>query len=308
MAPLEQGLTDADFPDIYRSADSASLEGQKRYLKYTKLRLYFVISAATTSALSTGISSAEIQKTLIALSLFSFLAASAAEIILLSIRPEESWYHGRAVAESVKTLTWKFAVCADPFSRPVEAADSERLFLQQLTEIVAESPIFVDYSSTGSQQVTPKMRELRGADLATRRMAYRDGRVEDQRNWYSRSAKKNERNALRWRIALVVLELLGATGALLILLNVTNLDVGSALAAGVAAGGAWIGVKQYDSLASAYSLTATELALVRAEAEQVTDDTSWSRYVISAEQAISREHTMWLARRARVRIPRRRSA
>lgn len=306
MAPLEQGLTDADFPDIYRSADSASLEGQKSYLKYTKLRLFFVISAAAASALSAGISSTGIQKTLIAFSLFSFLVASAAEIILLSVSPEESWYHGRAVAESVKTLTWKFSVCADPFPHSIEATDSERLFLQQLTEIVAESPIFIDYSSTGSQQITPRMRELRGANLATRKMCYCNGRVEDQRSWYSKSAKRNERNALRWRVALVVLELLGATGALLILLNVTDLDAGSALAAGVAAGGAWIGVKQYDSLASAYSLTATELALVRAEAEQVTDDTSWSRYVISAEQAISREHTMWLARRARVRMSRRR--
>ncbi|MFJ7018448.1 DUF4231 domain-containing protein [Streptomyces sp. NPDC101117] len=307
MAPLEQGLTEADFPHIYRSADAASLEGQKRHLQYTRLRLYFVIFAAAASAATAGVSQSGIQKALVALSLFFFLAASAAEIILLSTRPDESWYHGRAVAESVKTLTWKYCVCADPFPHSMGAADAERLFLQQLSDIVAESPIFLDYSSTGSQQITSTMKELRASDFSTRKIAYCHGRIEDQRSWYSRSAKKNERSALRWGVALVALELLGATGSLLILLNVTNLDMGSALAAGVAAGGAWIGVKQYDSLASAYSLTATELALVRAEADQVTDDTSWSRYVISAEQAISREHTMWLARRARVRVPRRRS-
>ncbi|WP_405619690.1 DUF4231 domain-containing protein [Streptomyces sp. NBC_00076] len=305
MAQLEQGLLEADFPDVQRSADAASMQGQRMYLRLTKGRLYLVVAAAVAGALTIGLTSTWQKQTLTSLSLCFFLLAFAAELILLSTHPEDTWYHGRAVAESVKTLAWKFSVCADPFPRSVLSSEAERLFHQQLSDVVAESPIFVDYSSVGTQQVSPKMRDLRTAERATRMKAYCNARIEDQRAWYSKSANRNERSAFRWRVGLVSLEVLGATSALLSLLNVTPFDMGSALAAGVAAGGAWIEVKQFDNLANAYALTATELALVHAAASHVTGEESWSKYVISAEQAISREHTMWLARRVRTRMPRR---
>ncbi|MFF6993093.1 DUF4231 domain-containing protein [Streptomyces sp. NPDC010273] len=305
MAQSDHGLLEADLPDVQRSADSASMQGQRAYLKFTKGRLYFVVAAAVAGALTIGLTSTWQEQSLTSLSLGFFLLALSSELLLLNMHPEDTWYHGRAVAESVKTLAWKFSVCADPFSRSVTPSEAERIFHQQLSDVVAESPIFVDYSSVGTQQVSPKMKALRTADLDTRMRAYCDTRVEDQRSWYSKSANRNERSAFRWRITLVSLEFLGAISALLGLLNVTSFDMGGALAAGVAAGGAWIEVKQFDNLANAYALTATELALVHAAASQVVDEESWSKYVISAEQAISREHTMWLARRVRTRIPRR---
>jgi SMODS and SLOG-associating 2TM effector domain 1 len=46
---------------------------------------------------------------------------------------------------------------------------------------------------------------------------------------------------------------------------------------------------------SAYRLTARELAIVRDRID-TTDDTTWAAFVSDAEDAVSREHTMWLAR------------
>ena len=59
---------------------------------------------------------------------------------------------------------------------------------------------------------------------------------------------------------------------------------------------AWVAVKQYSTHASAYSVTATELALLAPKVEVATED-AWDQVVDDAEEAISREHTLWLASR-----------
>ncbi|MEV8546276.1 DUF4231 domain-containing protein [Streptomyces sp. NPDC051572] len=303
MTQIEHTLLADDMPAVQRAADLASMDGQKSYLRWTRYRLYLVVGAAVAGAFASSAVDGGSRKALVIASLIFFLLALAAEIILLSSRPEETWYHGRAVAESAKTLAWKFAVCALPFPRSMPTSDAERALNRQLSDIVAESSILADYSSTGSEQISAKMRSLRNADLGTRKKNYFTGRIEDQRRWYSESAKRNGKRSLAWRCVLLGLEVLGAGCALLVLADFTTIDFGSGLAAGVAAGGAWIEVKQFDNLAAAYALTATELALVRSAAEQVNDEDAWSAFVNSAEQAISREHTMWLARRVRNRMP-----
>jgi len=116
----------------------------------------------------------------------------------------------------------------------------------------------------------------------------------------------NRRRAATWRASLIVFESLGAIAALLVLVNAITLVLDGILASMIAAAGAWIEVKQFDNLAEAYSLTATELTFVRSDADHVSDEQGWSTYVDSAELAMSREHTMWLARRVKPRPRRRR--
>jgi hypothetical protein len=59
----------------------------------------------------------------------------------------------------------------------------------------------------------------------------------------------------------------------------------------------WREVKQYGQLGHAYSLAAQELGLVEVRAAHVVTDDDLAAFVADAEQAISREHTMWAARR-----------
>ena len=59
----------------------------------------------------------------------------------------------------------------------------------------------------------------------------------------------------------------------------------------------WIAVKQFSNLASAYSITASELAILKSKIEDITDPDKWAIEVDDAEEAISREHTLWLASR-----------
>jgi hypothetical protein len=67
----------------------------------------------------------------------------------------------------------------------------------------------------------------------------------------------------------------------------------------VAAAGAlaWMHVRRYSENASAYSLAAHEITLVRSRSEEVLNEKQLSEFVVSTEAAFSREHTQWAARR-----------
>lgn len=77
------------------------------------------------------------------------------------------------------------------------------------------------------------------------------------------------------------------------------LGIASGAAASIAA---WTGLRQYRSLAVAYALTAHELRLVRDSLPHAEDEARWAQVVSDAEQAISREHTLWRARRSPVQL------
>nr|WP_275934633.1 SLATT domain-containing protein [Curtobacterium citreum] len=68
-------------------------------------------------------------------------------------------------------------------------------------------------------------------------------------------------------------------------------------AAFIGAGAAWLALKQHTTLESAYSLTAAELQKQDATLTSATKD-EWAAALADAEEAISREHTMWLASRS----------
>ncbi|WP_051831732.1 DUF4231 domain-containing protein [Streptomyces violens] len=218
-----------------------------------------------------------------ATSLMAFIIALAAEVLLLRTRPEETWYQGRAVAESLKSLAWKYATRAQPF-HGVGDDEAAALFRRKIRSVLDVLPEGVVPASELPAQISTRMRELRQAPLSIRITAYKCGRVEDQRLWYARKARFNAERSQRWRLSLLGLELVGVFRALLLLLNVTTFDLGSLLAVLVAAGGAWLEVKQYDNLASAYALTSTELLLVEGEGEGVVSEEDLAQYVVSAEQ------------------------
>ena len=59
---------------------------------------------------------------------------------------------------------------------------------------------------------------------------------------------------------------------------------------------AWTRTKAHSELAEAYAVTAREVAQIRASAAEVAEE-DWRDFVANAEQAFSREHTLWHARR-----------
>ncbi|WP_053747528.1 DUF4231 domain-containing protein [Streptomyces sp. MMG1533] len=281
------GLRDDDLPVVFRSSDTASLTGQRRYIGGTKWRLVLAVAAAACGVLNH-------RAAFLAL-VAVFVATILVEVWLLAERPEEAWYDGRALAESTKTLAWRYAVGGAPFPAGLAQGEAQLRFLERLRELIREAPA-TSLAPMGSAAVTDAMNDLRGRDFAARKQAYIRYRVEDQLQWYTNKAKANVVRARRWRLLLIGVEGLGLTAAVLRLTGVLDFDLAGVLAAVLGAGSAWFAVRQYETLGRAYTFAATELSVVHDRLNQA-DDASWTQEVADAEEAISREHTMWRASR-----------
>ncbi|WP_405950562.1 DUF4231 domain-containing protein [Streptomyces prunicolor] len=306
MSLLHTSPSDDDLPGVFKSADEISQEAQKEYLRWTRGRLQLAVVAAIAGTVTVSSNDGTwVEKASATLALVSFAAALLLEVFLLRGSPEERWYHGRALAESVKTLAWRYMAAAEPFPSSLPPIRADEILLARIQDLFREASPNLPSLSVGAVQATAKMREVRESQLESRKAIYLEFRVSDQQAWYEKKAKANEGNSRRWRFTLISFELIGVIVTTITLLDVSEIDIGGAVAAAIAAAGAWLEVKQYDNLASAYSLTAAELAFVHATGSGISDETKWSDYVISAEQAISREHTMWLARRVGLRAARR---
>lgn len=59
---------------------------------------------------------------------------------------------------------------------------------------------------------------------------------------------------------------------------------------------AWLQVKRYPETAHSYAVAATELGAIAVEARYVASQSELATFAATAESAISREHSMWLAR------------
>jgi hypothetical protein len=287
-------LADAELPSTFRAADATSLAGQRSAVRWRSAQLVLLLIAAVAGAFSWTIGDRFNVATLIAGG--AFAAALICERARAATTPERAWYRGRAGAESVKTLAWKYAVAGEPF--PAGSSRTDEVFLVSL-EGVTRSLDEVDW--TGGEehpvQITPAMRKLRASPLAERMAAYRKARIADQRKWYASKAAKARRDARRWSMVVTIATSIGLAGAILKTFGMSGLDFLGIASACAAAGAAWTQFRQHDSLASAYGVAARELAFIDERLAICNDEATWAHLVKESEEAISREHTMWAARR-----------
>jgi hypothetical protein len=259
MTGQTQSFTDADLPALFRSADSLSSRGRIRRRNFFIVFLICDLGAAFCSAFEDhprGLSIA---------ALVLLTVGLTGTIALLQESPEADWYRGRALAESVKTLSWRYMMCAEPYSHGLPPGEADRKLIQELSALLS---------------------------------FYLNLRLKDQKRWYSRSADRAHKWLTRCRWTLVGIQLC------LVLTAISTLPwprqpfsaVGlmSALAASVIA---WQHMNEFGGLAVAYNLTAHELAGQESLIGPVDTNKSLEDFVLNAERAISREHTLWRARR-----------
>jgi hypothetical protein len=291
-------ITNNDLPALFNEADKASIEGQKKYLKFIKLDLFCLVLAAL--LLSFDLPELT-QKIAASLSAIFFAASLVLTIILSKTRYEKVWHGARAVAESTKTLSWRYMTCTDPFAHDLGSARVDSEFVSRLKKIISEHKdvlwSFEDDLLIGSQ-ITETMRRVRNLEDEKRKQIYLEQRINDQRKWYSNKANQNRRLAEKWFYALLFSQLLAIASAILIAVCPgcpSNLaGVFSAL---VAAFLAWTQVKRHKELAQSYRVAAQELGMVAELAIHVKEKDDLCKFVSDAEDAISKEHTLWIAKR-----------
>jgi hypothetical protein len=291
-------LPDSALPSLFHAADRASLAAQRRFLVASRLRLGLLVVAAAAGAVPSGDTSANDEfagtATVVAL-----VGAILVEVWLQTARPERTWYDGRALAESAKTSAWRYAVGGAPFSAALDPETADRLLTAQLTALLRDAPASAIGLPHG-EAISAAMRTFRNGDLDLRRSAYLCERIDEQTGWYARKARQNEVSAGRWRLGLLAVESVGVLAALGRVTGLVEFDLAGIVAALGAAFVAWVSLKQHESLARAYSYAANELALAATRLQAVRDEAEWSVEVDNAEEAISREHTMWRASRSSI--------
>ena len=123
-------------------------------------------------------------------------------------------------------------------------------------------------------------------------------RVQDQRAWYSRKSEFNQKRAITLFSFVLVAQLVAVAGLIArIIWPEFPANPASVLASVAAALLAWLQLRRHQELAQSYALAAQDLGIVEARASSVTSDQTLADFVADAENAVSREHAMWLARR-----------
>jgi hypothetical protein len=284
-------LSRSDLPSIYRVASDHSARGQRTATRWLAAQLILLGFGAVLGAVD-GVDVAGVH----------LGSASAAGALLISLvpaawlaarNPQRAWYEGRAAAESVKTLAWKYAVRAEPFTGNDTTASTrlEADFAAICSEVES-----IDWPEW-ADQITPSMQALRQAGLEIRKEAYRSGRIEIERRWYAGKAASYQQANRRWNALAIGATAVGLTSGFLKAWGVMSYD-GLGAASAIAAGAtALLQMKQFRPLVAAYGLTGRDLTEVQKQLERAADEQEWAQRAAGAEDAISREHTMWLARR-----------
>lgn len=282
----------SDFPGLYLAADKMSGDAQNHFLAALLTNLGLLVAAATMSVFNyPHWGAAALQAALLA-------GALACSVYMATQRPERLWYSGRAVAESIKTIVWRYVSRAEPFHEDDDAA--KKHLLEKLAQVIHQNPGVSDklISHISAQQITDKMKSLRADGFEARRDTYVAYRINDQLDWYSSKANSNAIAAKRFFIALIVVN---AAAFLFALTKVANVgysyfptDVLIAIAASLLT---WMQAKRFTELSASYALTAHEITFIREQADELSNDEHLSTFVGDAENAFSREHTQWEARK-----------
>jgi SMODS and SLOG-associating 2TM effector domain 3/SMODS and SLOG-associating 2TM effector domain 1 len=287
-----------DLPALYRAADEHSNDVQAGVLKALKVSLIGVVVAAGFGAVSLHSGSVEWAGVISSL---AFGLSAVCTAWLLWGKPEKEWYDARAVAESVKTLAWQYAVAGGEFDPKGEESATRERFLGRLEDML-DGAEDLRLPAPREAALPPRLEQLRSGNFELRRSIYVKRRLAEQRQWYADKTRWNESRRRAWTAVTVGLLGAGLLAGLARGFLGLEPDLLGPLAAAAGSAMAWARSKDYAELAAAYSVTAHELGIAETEAEAVGAEDDWPPFVARAERAISREHTLWKARRGAPRM------
>lgn len=283
-----------DYPALYSLASQLSANSQITYLGLIIFEYALLIVAAS---FALDFSRAPLYFVIYA---FVFLGSLIVMITRSKQKPEQDWYKGRALAESIKTSCWRYCMRAEPFGDADSPAIHRAEFRNHLLAILAANRHIGDRippDRAADDQITRSMESARALSLEDRKAFYLEHRIRDQRNWYAAKAGANKRASSRWMIAAIVVY---ALAILLILMRIAYpehriwpIEPIIVIASSIVG---WTQVKKFNEISSSYTLTAHEIGIIQGNLEEVSSQTEFSQFVNEAEQAFSREHTQWAAR------------
>jgi hypothetical protein len=288
-------MEENDFPALYNAADTASLEAQCSYFYSLCFYLILLVLAAFVSFKWPQ-------------NVYGAIASVALFLITLGIlvwlkvkKPEDIWYNGRAVAESVKTRTWRWIMNAEPYDKVIGEEQAQKELLSDLKAILDQNRSLsgcLEWSPDLGEAISEKMVSIRALPWKERLSIYKKDRIDNQSVWYSKKSQFNKRRAKQWFAASIFFH---SIAILMLLYRIKDPKVSLPIEVVAAAASAvltWVQAKKHNELNSSYALAAHEIVLIKGEAFMVQDESNLSEFVVNSESAFSREHTQWVARKS----------
>lgn len=285
------------FPAAFHHADRSAVRYQKRYR-----RMILVVAAVSAASCLAEF--------------IPFLRARVFVVVLLMSSQlcwiafnshlgwNQKWYQSRALAESVKTLTWRFVVCGAPFGAEKSLEQARIELSRSVTETMRaiKADEVLDPRELPITEDMSELERVRGLSLDLRQRLYLDNRLRDQEVWYAKKARELE-NRRRFINSCGTLSSLAALLLAMVLVASPSLFRISIVSffASITLGSLAIG--QSLNLATdirAYQVTHYEIKSILGQ-ELPSSDSEWAMWVDDSEEALSREHVMWLASRSTVK-------
>lgn len=289
----------SDFPNYFQASDNASIEAQKNYLNIIGIDLISMILASALAIYN-------YQSTQSKLFIYVFLGlllllGLVLTIVLKTKKYEDVWYQGRALAESCKTLTWRFVCCSEYFESSLDLGEAKRKFVERIKELsdeFKELSISLNSKTLNLPIITDKMVEIRAYDLDARKNYYIQNRIEDQKKWYADKAEYNSGRYNFWFWCVIVSQAISLISIVFLIMNPDfNWNLVGLLTTFSASALSWVQLKQHQDLKQAYTTAIQELNFIVTLADQLTSEDCFAKFVLDSENAVSREHTLWLAQR-----------
>jgi hypothetical protein len=141
------------------------------------------------------------------------------------------------------------------------------------------------------------MRRHRERPLEERRQLYLGARVDDQIAWYTQRAERSREMSARWFWGAVIVQTLLLAATIIAVWSLTLAVLIGFFATVSSSTAALARVHRHDESRRRYARAAEELRYLREGVAGAEGEDAFSDSVDAAEQAISREHGVWLARR-----------
>lgn len=287
------------YPLLFKIADDKSKKSQNIFIRLNIFILLLLFLSSLSSIYTI------VPKGLTTFSTICLILSTLFNIYILFFRPEKSWYEGRAIAESVKSLTWKFITNTKPFKISLKQEKAEQIYNDNLKKIIGQRRdfyILIGQNYPDGNMISDEMISIRNSSFEERKKKYVEDRIQDQINWYSSKTKQNKVNK-NIALSLIIGFQILAIFFFIFEKNIfQNYSFPSILITLTSIFMTWLQLKRFQELTDAYGITATELKFIKEKAKFILDDNQLEKYVDDTETAISREHTLWLARRDNIEL------
>jgi len=292
-------LETTEYPGLQQAADKASQDAQKYYILIMKSNLIFSVLAAALAIYNFHLVS--YKEVIYIISSILLLISLILTFVIKQSKFEDYWYQGRALAESIKTLTWRFIIGSDNFEKSLNEDLAKSKFASSIIDLEKNFPdltSFMDAELAARDPVSKVMVKVRNQPWEERLQYYIEHRIIDQTKWYTSKAKYNQKMKVFWLWAAIVSQFIALICSVILVVNPATdwnfVGLFTTLAATVFA---WLQLKQHEALKQAYTTAAIELSQIESLGKSIKSEMELSRFVLDSENAISREHTLWLAQR-----------